>query len=124
MDHLTQHTLLDYALTIVVTLLASSGFWAFFEYKLRRKDVENDQRTQQLELLRGLAHDRIIYLGMHYIERGYITHAEFENLDIYLYKPYVSLGGNGSAERILKEVRTLPMRKNEVFKSEEHKGEK
>ena len=29
-------------------------------------------------MLIGLAHDRIIYLGMTYIERGYITQDEYE----------------------------------------------
>lgn len=58
-------------------------------------------------MLIGLAHDRIIYLGMTYIERGYITQDEYENLYEYLYKPYEKLGGNGSAKRIMTEVDQL-----------------
>ena len=61
-------------------------------------------------MLVGLGHDRIVYLGMKYIERGYITKDEFENLNDYLYKPYSKLGGNGSAERIMQEVRKLPIK--------------
>ena len=53
----------------------------------------------------GLGHDRIVYLGMKYLERGdWITQDEYENLYEYLYKPYAKLGGNGSAERIMDEV--------------------
>ena len=37
-------------------------------------------RVEELKMLIGLAHDRIIYLGMAYIERGYITQDEYENL--------------------------------------------
>lgn len=59
----------------------------------------------------GLAHDRIIYLGMAYIERGYITQDEYENLYEYLYKPYEKLGGNGSAKRIMTEVDQLAIHK-------------
>lgn len=62
-------------------------------------------------MLIGLAHDRIIYLGMSYIERGYITQDEYENLYEYLYKPYEKLGGNGSAKRIMTEVDQLAIHK-------------
>lgn len=63
-------------------------------------------------MLIGLAHDRIIYLGMAYIERGYITQDEYENLYEYLYKPYEKLGGNGSAKRIMTEVDQLAIHKS------------
>lgn len=63
-------------------------------------------------MLIGLAHDRIIYLGMVYIERGYITQDEYENLYEYLYKPYKKLGGNGSAKRIMTEVDQLAIHKS------------
>ena len=63
-------------------------------------------------MLIGLAHDRIIYLGMVYIERGYITQDEYENLYEYLYKPYEKLGGNGSAKRIMTVVDQLAIHKS------------
>lgn len=47
---------------------------------------------------------------MKYIEQEYITKDEFENLYEYLYKPYRTLGGNGSAERVMEEVQKLPIR--------------
>ena len=63
--------------TIVCAVVASSGFWAYIQKKSEKKDV----RTQ---MLIGLAHDRIIYLGMSYIERGWITQDEYENLHDYV----------------------------------------
>ena len=60
-------------------------------------------------MLIGLAHDRILYVGMEYIERGWITQDEYENLYEYLYKPYEKMGGNGSAKRVMKEVDNLPI---------------
>ena len=92
-------------LLIVSSILASSGMWAFLSKKLDKKDIK-------VEMLIGLAHDRIMFLGMSYIERGYITQDEYENLYDYLYKPYEKLGGNGSAKRVMAEVEKIPIRKN------------
>ena len=69
-------------------------------------------------MLIGLAHDRILYLGMQYIERGYITQDEYENLYEYLYKPYEKLGGNGSAKRVMTEVNKLPIRKSTYIRED------
>lgn len=86
--------------TIVCSVLASSGLWGLITKLSERKDV----RTQ---MLIGLGHDRIMYLGMKYIERGEITQSEYENLHKYLYEPYKRMGGNGSAERVMREVDKL-----------------
>lgn len=103
---------LQTVLTILCAVLASSGFWAFVQEKDKRNAAENKQNADQTQMLIGLAHDRIIYLGMVYVERGYITQDEYENLSKYLYQPYNKLGGNGSAERIMAEVDKLPIRKS------------
>ena len=89
-------------IAIFCALLTSSGFWAFISRKSTRKSAERD-------LLIGLAHDRIMDLGLKYIERGYITQEEYENFYEYLYKPYENAGGNGSAKRIMQEVNKLPI---------------
>ena len=99
-------------LTIFGSVLASSGFWAFMQELEKRKEAKNKKNTIETKMLVGLAHDRIIYLGMTYIERGYITQDEYENLYEYLYKPYEKLGGNGSAKRIMTEVNKLPIHKS------------
>ena len=67
-------------------------------------------------MLVGLAHDRIISLGMKYIDRGFITQDEYENLYEYLYKPYEKMGGNGSAKRIVQEVTKLPIHGSDFTK--------
>lgn len=87
-------------ITILCSVIASSGFWAFIMKLSEKKDV----RTK---MLIGLGHDRIMYLGMKYIERGEITQSEYENLHKYLYEPYKEMGGNGSAERVMREVDKL-----------------
>lgn len=100
------------AVTIIGAVLASSGFWAFMQKRQEHKATKNKQTTIETQMLIGLAHDRITYLGMTYIERGYITQDEYENLYEYLYKPYEKLGGNGSAKRIIAEVNKLSIRKS------------
>lgn len=97
-------------LTIIGSVVASSGFWAYIQKKLEKKDIKTI-------MLIGLAHDRIIYLGMSYIERGWITHDEFENIYEYLYKPYEQMGGNGSAKRIMNELQKLPIRNVNMIKN-------
>lgn len=77
-------TTIQIFVTVLCSVLASSGFWAIIQRRLDKKDV----RTQMLV---GLGHDRIMSLGMKYIERGYITKDEYENLNKYLYAPYVKL---------------------------------
>jgi hypothetical protein len=56
----------------------------------------------------GMARETITSHGLVYIERGYITKEEYDELDKYFYKPYMALGGNGTAERIMSEVGRLP----------------
>ena len=97
------YSVIQMAITIICSVLASSGFWAF----IQKRSEKNDLRTQ---MLIGLGHDRIINLGMSYIERGWITQDEYENLYVYLYKPYQEIGGNGSAKRIMEEVSRLPIK--------------
>lgn len=92
--------------TVLCAVLASSGFWTYMQKHSNKKDAKT-------EMLIGLGHDRIMFLGMKYIERGYITSDEYENLYEYLYKPYDQLGGNGSAKRIMNEVNKLPIHKVE-----------
>ena len=91
-------------ISIVVTVLASSGFWAFLQ-------VKKDKHDGKTQLLIALAHDRIVFLGMSYIDRGYISKEEYQNLHDKLYLPYLALGGNGSAKKVMQEVDKLPMYK-------------
>lgn len=90
-------------ITVVCSVLASSGFWALLQKKSDKKDATSN-------MLMGLGHDRIEHLAMNYIEKGFVTQYEYENLHRYLYKPYKDLGGNGSAEHLMNEVNKLPVR--------------
>ena len=95
-------TVLQMIATIICSVLASGGFWAYMQSRYTKNNA-------QAQMLLGLGHDRIVYLGMKYIERGNITKDEYENLYEYLYKPYSALGGNGSAKKVMEEVNKLPI---------------
>lgn len=101
-EEITMHVV-QMVVTIMVSVIGSSGLWAYFQKKLDR----NDARTK---MLFGLAHDRIISLCERYIEKGSLTHDEYENLYKYLYRPYKDMGGNGTVDRLMEEVRKLPVR--------------
>lgn len=90
-------------ITVLCTFIASSGFWAFISNEREKKSVKS-------KMLLGLGHDRIIVLGREYIKQGWISKDDYENLHDYLYVPYKQMGGNGSAERIMKEVEKLPIK--------------
>lgn len=101
------NSIVSLIVTVICSVLASSGLWAFISKLADKKDC----RTR---LLVGLGHDRIISLCEKYIDRGWITSDEYENLNDYLYLPYKAAGGNGSAERAMKQVMKLPIRKNNL----------
>ncbi len=90
-------------ITIVCAMLGSSGLWAYLQRRSDKKDASK-------KMVMGLGHDRIMELGMKYVERKWVTQSEYENLRKYLYEPYKAMGGNGSAERVMREVDKLEIR--------------
>lgn len=96
------HTM-EMIVTIAVTVLASSGFWALI-MKLM------DKKSAQTKLLLGLAEDRIVTRGLDIIRRGSITKDEYESLVKYLGDPYIDCGGNGSGKRVIGELKKLPIK--------------
>ena len=91
-------------ITIITSVLASGGLWSVIRVVLEKRADKKDGKTK---LLLGLAHDKICFLSEKYLERGYISTEEYQNLIDYLYTPYKSLGGNGAAERLVQEVGKL-----------------
>lgn len=94
--------IVDIFIAVFASVMASGGFWAFIQKK-------SENKSANTTLLLGMAHDRIVYIGKTYIHRGYLTLDEYEDFMKYLYEPYSKFGGNGLAERIVEEVRRLPV---------------
>lgn len=98
----------DAIFVAIIAGLTSGGVSQLVIFLIQRRDK---QRNNPLaDMVRGLGHDRIISLGTEYIQRGSITKDEYENLHDYLYIPYQELGGNGTAEKVMKEVSNLPIK--------------
>lgn len=90
--------------SVVLGMFTSTGVWAFVTFMIQRKDRKDGAVAR---MLKGLGHDRICSLATFYIARGSITMEEYESLHEYLYKPYKELGGDGTADRLMKEVDKL-----------------
>lgn len=99
---------------VILAIIGSNALFTFITFLINRYDNKkkdkNDELKRQSDMLLGLGHDRIIYLGSKYIERKYITRNEYEDLVTYLYKPYKALGGNGTAEKLMSEIEALEFR--------------
>lgn len=92
--------------TILVAVFASTGFWQLLLWAIQSRQKK---KSAEAQMIMGLGHDRICYLGETYIKRGYINRDEYENLHDYLYLPYQRLGGNGTAQKIMEDVKRLPL---------------
>ena len=99
----------EIVLTIALALIAavgsffgSSGYWLWKASKEKATSAMGD-------MLRGLGHEKIRELGMKYINRGWVTTDEYEDLYNYLWLPYEALQGNGTAKKIVNDVSRLKM---------------
>lgn len=90
---------------LLIAVLGGSGVWELikFEIEKHRKKLSDEQK-----LILGIAHDRIWYLGGQYIRRKGITKSELDNLERFVV-PYLSMGGNGTGEKIWNDVKELPL---------------
>ena len=104
------------ALTLAGALIASSGFWALVQRKVSMK-------SEQKRLLLVLAYDKIVTLGIGYVDRGEITRDELEAFRNDLYDPFVACGGNGITAQIMRQVEALPVRSHSRYSSSGQGGQ-
>ena len=96
--------------TIIAVISGIFGLSNLVMFLVQRHDAKYGKNRPEYRMILGLGHDIIISRGESYLNRGYITRDEYENLNDYLYKPYLEMGGNGTVERLIEEVRQLPIR--------------
>lgn len=89
--------------TIVVAIFASTGFWSYIQNRQKKKSDET-------KLLMGIGYTKIIQQSEKYVARGYVSTDEYHELYHYLYEPYHNMGGNGTAERLMAQVKSLPIK--------------
>lgn len=93
------------------SMMSSAGLWGLL-------NKFTDRKSATTRLLRGMARDRIIFLGSKYIIRGSITRDEYEDYLHYFVEPYFKFGGNGLAERVVEDVKKLPVQYRQPTTSE------
>jgi hypothetical protein len=73
----------------------------------REKTEERFQRIESANL--ALLHDKIYQQCSHFLEKGWISVDDLENLE-YIWNGYRSLGGNGTGEHLYHKVIALPQK--------------
>ena len=115
-------------LLIVGGILVCSGFWAFCQFMINRKDnkksalkdlqdavtklqksvdVNNSNMEKQNEALKAMAQDRIVWLGKEYIKQGWVYLSDYTVLK-RMADAYKDLGGNDLVTEVMKQVNELP----------------
>ena len=95
-----------YVITIIVAIFGSTGYWSWLSGRRAKRDGAS-------KLLLGLAYRSIVESSERYIARGYIAVDEYDELNRYLYEPYKAMGGNGTAAKLMEEVKKLPTKKED-----------
>ena len=90
----------------ITALLGGSGIWAWAKAKNERNDTED-------KLLLQVAKNQLVNQGRKYLKRGYVTMDEYEEYEAE-YRIYSTLGGNGLARRVFKQVDDLPILPNGI----------
>lgn len=94
-------------MAIAAMIFASTGFWTLVNNIYTSRSAS--KRAERRALL-GLLHEKLAELSAEYIDRGYISRQEYEDLRQYIYDPYRDLGGNGTGEKLMQTVDRLPIR--------------
>jgi hypothetical protein len=97
---MTEMQWMEMLVSIIVALVANSGFWVYIQHRRDRYDAKT-------KIMVGMAHDMIIERANHYMKRGdWITDDEYTYLVEYLFEPYKELGGNGAAEKAINDMKS------------------
>ena len=98
----------DIIITLLVAVFASTGFWSFLQAWINNR---SKSKTSEQKLILGLAFIEIVKKCESYIQRGWIEAEEYKELNHYLFEPYQQMGGDGTAQRLIKEVEKLPIKR-------------
>lgn len=88
-------------ITLVVGIFSSTGFWTYYQNK------KNNNSDEQ-KMIMGLTYITIVKHCEFWIERGWADPDDLDDLQKYLYDPYINKGGNGTAKRKFQMACSLP----------------
>lgn len=81
------------------------------QHKMQQETIQNSKDKAIAEGIRILLYDRIKHLANSYIQKGYITTEQLEDL-ISMHKVYHDkdkLDGNGFLDSLMKQAKRLPI---------------
>ena len=97
---------------IIIAIISSGALSTLISGLFNLWQMRKKKQDGVREGIKILLYDRIKHLGKAYIERGYITAEELEDLttmhEIY-HDPY-GLNGNGFLDAIMRNVKSLPIK--------------
>lgn len=94
-------TALQMISTIVVAVIASTGFWTFLQ-----KVVSKPRALDRLVL--ALTQDRFVAFAQKRIDEGCITRQDYKIL-MDIHKPYKEADGDGLVDKYWAEINKLPL---------------
>ena len=97
--------------TIIIAIISSSAFATLLSFctQLIRDRMKNKHGVAAG--VKIILYDRIKWMGNKYIDRGFITSEELEDL-VEMHRIYHDeLIGNGFLDEIMKKVKALPLKK-------------
>ena len=88
--------------TIVLAMFGSTGLWSVITLLIQMYREKKDNP------LLGIYYYLLMEKCDWYCRQGWIDYEDYIDLDKYLYQPYKKMGGNGTAEKAMKKVESLP----------------
>ena len=105
-------TLTDAIVTILVAVLGSSALSTIITALISKKTIKS---TKELGINKGvqlLLYDRIKFLAKCYINQGFITAGDLEDINRMWECYHNDLGGNGFLDSLMSQVKILPIKDN------------
>jgi hypothetical protein len=88
-------------ITILAGILGSTGFWMLVQNQREKKSKERIAITAMLFMAVKMSCKSCL-------RRGWVSTEEIEDIEKYMFEPYKSMGGNGTAEMLMKKIKDLP----------------
>lgn len=97
---------------VLLAIFVSAGFWTglwkVIEVIVVHK-LTKPKLTPEVRLLRGIGQLELVFFGLQFKKRGYLTPDEYHTLKVEVFEPYTELGGNGLAKKMMDEIEELPI---------------
>ena len=100
----------EVAATIIIAAFGSTGLWTLINQIVTAVIEKRKEKKESPEkdMLLGLGYAVLVHACNMKMKEGWIDPGELHEIDKYLFEPYKKLGGNGSAESMMKKISGLP----------------